>query len=366
MPESSTLNPLVNAASALQDAGANEHVPPIEVLLAEPLGQHALNRLNTLPRQEAKVTSLESVITSPEELTQSIIQKMKGKVTDLLVVRGNCQVNKDFINALTEAELPKYVLRAGTGMDNLDTDTLDQAGIGYGNTPSVNTESAAELAIGMLFAASRGLGMADQRVKSGNWSRTSMTGIELRGKTLGVVGYGRIGQTVARTAAAIGMKVNVLAPRNPAHRPENQQPPVDFLDLDELTKKADFLTIHIPLTEQTRHMIGQAQLDNMSGRNAVIVNTARGGIVDEKVLLKKLTDGSIYAAGIDVFEQEGGPIGSVSDQLSKHPKVVAAPHIGGQTIEASQKMADEVVNKARQMFAQRLAEATHGRASTIH
>ena len=353
-----TTNPihaLLEASNTFLQAGALDAVAPIEVLLAEPLGKEAQPRLMQLEAHEARVTCLTTLNVSPQQLTESVIQAMKGKVTDLLVVRGNCQVNQEFVEALAHMELPRHVLRVGTGMDNIDTDVLDRAGITYSNTPEVNTESAAELAIGLLFAAARGITVANDRIKKGNWSRTYLTGLELRGKTLGVVGYGRIGQTVAKTAAAIGMKVNVLAPRHKAHKPEDSISSVEFLNLEALTQTADFLTIHIPLTRETRNLIGQRELDNLSGRNAVLVNTARGGIVDEQVLLDKLNEGSIYAAGIDVFEQEDGPKGCVSDQLAKHPRVVAAPHIGGQTLEASYKMADQVVLKAKQMYVERLS-----------
>ena len=126
-----------------------------------------------------------------------------------------------------------------------------------------------------------------------------------------------------------------------------------YVSLDELCEQSDILTLHVPLTSETRGMIGEKQIQQLSGRNAVIVNAARGGVVSEEHLLAALESGAIGGAGIDVFVEDPAPLGSVSDRLARHPNVVATPHVGGQTIEASEKMGDAVVEQARRMFLER-------------
>lgn len=341
--------------SALVQAGVQDHIAPIQVLIAESMGPVALTRIQTLSDVEAQVTSVPKV--SPEGLVDAVIHAMKGRATDLLVVRGNCKVDQAFMEQLLPQERPSFVLRAGTGMDNLDQEYLKSLGIQFANTPDVNTQSTAELTLGTILAVKRKITQADASVKAGQWDRALLTGSELSGKTLGIVGVGRIGSLVAAVANHLGMRVIGLA--SPTKQGEAKKLPAylsDYVSLDELCRQADVLTLHVPLNNGTRGLIGAAQIEQLSGRNAVLVNAARGGVVDEAALLAALDRGDIAGAGIDVFVEDPAPKGSVSDRLARHPRVVATPHLGGQTLEASEKMADEVVKKAREMFLQRLGQ----------
>ncbi|HEY1058252.1 MAG TPA: NAD(P)-dependent oxidoreductase [Limnobacter sp.] len=335
--------------SNARDCGAS-----LNIVLAEPMGQTALARIQRLSAQEAKVTSLPVIKGSPDELTEAVVNAMKGQCTDLLVVRGNCKVNQDLIERLSAEDRPKFVLRAGTGMDNLNMDYLDSQGIGYTNTPDVNTQSTAEHALALMLAVKRKIPQADARVKSGEWNRSVLTGSELGGKTLGIIGVGRIGGVVGTAAKALGMTVIGLASaRRKAAPGELPAYLSGYVSLDELCERSDVLTLHVPLDNTTRGMIGERQIEQLSGRNAVIVNAARGGVVAEAPLLAALESGAIGGAGIDVFVQDPAPAGSVSDRLARHPNVVATPHVGGQTVEASEKMGDAVVEQARRMLQDR-------------
>jgi D-3-phosphoglycerate dehydrogenase / 2-oxoglutarate reductase len=334
--------------SALLNAGASDQNLPIQVLLAEPMGDAAMAPINELSPRTAQVCSVPKA--NPSALQDAVLAAMKNRSTDLLVVRGNCKVNQALIEPLSEQQRPSFVLRAGTGMDNLDMDYLDSVGIEYANTPDVNTQSTAELALCLMLGVKRKIAQADAQVKSGQWNRAALAGSELGSKTLGIVGVGRIGGVVGTAAKALGMEVIGLASTRPA---ATNEPLPEYLServsLEALCKRSDVLTLHVPLNSQTRSMIGQEQIAHLSGRNAVIINTARGGVVDEAALLQALNEERIGGAGIDVFVEDPAPPGSVSDQLARHPRVVATPHIGGQTTEASAKMGQAVAEKALTM-----------------
>ncbi|MCR2745498.1 NAD(P)-dependent oxidoreductase [Limnobacter parvus] len=338
----------------MQNVGARDHNQPIQVLLAEPMGTAAMGPIGLLPPRKAQVTSVPAVV--PSALQSAVVAAMKDRKTDLLVVRGNCPVNEQLIDQLSEDERPSCVLRAGTGMDNLDINYLKSVGIACQNTPDVNTQATGELAVALMLDVSRKISQANAQVKDGIWNRGALTGSELGGKTLGIVGVGRIGGVVGTVAKALGMNViGLMSTRQPAEQKELPPYLSEKVSLDELCQRADVLTVHLPLSDSTRNLIGAKQIAQLSGRNAVVINTARGGIVDEKALLEALDNGQIAGAGLDVFVHDPAPPGSVSDQLAKHKNVIATPHVGGQTTEASQRMGQAVENKAEEMFAARLA-----------
>lgn len=352
MPSQHNAGQMLPFGNALLHVGARDDVAPIHVLLAESMGPVASGRIQGLLPTQAQVTSVPQG--NPDALTDTVLDAMKGRSTDLLVVRGNCKVDQAFLDQLAPQERPSFVLRAGTGMDNLDMDCLDALGIAYSNTPDVNTQSTAELALGLMLAVKRKIPQADSQVKAGQWNRAALTGSELGGKTLGIIGVGRIGGVVGTAAKALGMEVIGLASarrqQSDADRPAYLKA---FVSLDELCMQSDVLTVHVPLDNSTRGMIGKPQLEQLSGRNAVVINAARGGVVNEEALLDALDNGLIAGAGLDVFVEDPAPRGSVSDRLAQHPLVVATPHVGGQTLEASEKMGDAVVQQAQKMFLQR-------------
>jgi D-3-phosphoglycerate dehydrogenase len=295
---------------------------------------------------------------SPAELTATVLHAMKGHATDLLVVRGNCQVNKDFIESLSGQERPAFVLRAGTGMDNIDASYLKAQKIGVQNTASVNTQSAGEHALGLMLSASRKITTANAQVKAGVWDRQALTGSDLSGKTLGIVGVGRIGGIVGTAAKAIGMKVIGLLPPPQFRGGEKPAFLSGFVELNQLCEQSDVITLHVQLDDETRGMIGEEQLSKMAEKGpGILINTARGGIADEQAVFNALNDGRLSAAGFDVFVEDPAPEGCLSDQLAKHPHMVATPHVGGQTVQASERMGQAVVDKAHEMVQQRLESA---------
>lgn len=336
---------------ALLNASAQPFNAPLTVLIAEPVGAAASAKLSQLRPGEVNLSVVPDLKQSPADLTASVLNAMKGKTTDLLVVRGNCLVNQAFVESLSQQERPSFVLRAGTGMDNIDSSYLNAQKIGVQNTASVNTQSAGEHALALMLSASRKITTANAQVKAGVWDRQALTGSDLSGKTLGIVGVGRIGGIVGNAAKSIGMKVIGLLPPPQFRGGEKPAFLSEFVGLDQLCEQSDVITLHVQLDDETRGMIGEAQLTKMAQKGpGILINTARGGIADEQAVLNALTDGRLSAAGFDVFVEDPAPEGSLSDQLAKHPNMIATPHVGGQTIQASERMGQAVVDKAREMI----------------
>ena len=261
---------------------------------------------------------------APEELKKVIAD------VDGLIVRSATKVTKDLLSA---AKKLKAIARAGAGVDNIDCEAASRRGIIVMNTPGGNTVSAAEHALAMLFALARSIPAADALMKQQVWEKKKFTGAELTGKTLGVVGLGRIGAEVARRA--IGLRMNVVAFDPFANAEQAKALGVELTNsLDDLMKRAHFVTVHAALTEKTKGMIGAKEL--AAARKGVgIVNCARGGIVDEAALLDALNSGQVSAAALDVFTSEP----PTDWTLAKHPKVIATPHLGASTEEAQLNVA---------------------------
>jgi D-3-phosphoglycerate dehydrogenase / 2-oxoglutarate reductase len=222
--------------------------------------------------------------------------------------------------AVLDAGPLQVVVRFGSGTDNVDLEAARRRGVRVADTPGANARSVAELAIGLLLALARHLVLHDREVRSGSWSRH--TGIELAGRRLGVVGYGAVGRQVAGIARAIGMEVA-------ATDPMVREADVPLVDLETLLAASDAVTLHAPLADDTRGMIGAAELGRMQ-RQALLINTSRGGLVDERALAEALAAGRIRGAAFDTFEREP-PEGS---RLLELDNFVASPHAGGATVEA--------------------------------
>jgi D-3-phosphoglycerate dehydrogenase / 2-oxoglutarate reductase len=222
--------------------------------------------------------------------------------------------------AVLDAGPLQVVVRFGSGTDNVDLEAARRRGVRVAATPGANARSVAELAIGLLLALARHLVLHDREVRSGSWSRH--TGIELAGRRLGVVGYGAVGRQVAGIARAIGMEVA-------ATDPMVREADVPLVDLETLLAASDAVTLHAPLADDTRGMIGAAELGRMQ-RQALLINTSRGGLVDERALAEALAAGRIRGAAFDTFEREP-PEGS---RLLELDNFVASPHAGGATVEA--------------------------------
>jgi len=243
---------------------------------------------------------------------------------DALVVRSGTKVTAE---VLVAGERLRVVGRAGTGVDNIDVDAATQRGILVVNAPAANSVAAAELTITFIMALARRLPQAHASLQSGKWERSKFMGFEVRGKTLGLLGLGRIGTEVARRAR--GLEMSILAYDPVVSTDRAAQLGVTLATLDDMLAQSDFVSIHVPLIDSTRHLIDAARLAQMKP-TAYLINAARGGIVDEGALLAALERGQIAGAALDVFEQEP-PSGS---PLIGHPRVVAVPHLGASTLEA--------------------------------
>lgn len=226
----------------------------------------------------------------------------------------------------------RIIARAGSGLDNVDITAARERGIEVVNSPDANTLAVAEHTMALLLALARRLPLADHTLKEGRWEKKSLIGTGLSGKTLGIVGYGRIGNEVAIRARAFGMHllVNQRRPTPQLHLAGD----MEVVDLLELLRRSDFITLHVPLTDETRDMISSTQLSLMKP-TAFLINTARGGIIDESALLIALDNNEIAGAALDVFVQEPAD----PSALIQHPRLIATPHIGASTEDAQQAAA---------------------------
>ncbi len=266
---------------------------------------------------------------------------------DGLIVRSETRVDRDL---LSHAPRMRVVGRAGVGVDAIDVDAATEAGIVVVNTPAANTIAATEQTFALLLALMRHVAPANASIRAGRWERAPFIGNELYGKTLGVIGLGRIGGGVATRARAFGMEVIAHDPYVPQARAETLQ--LELESFERLLQRADVVTLHVPLTQQTRSMIDARALSRMKP-SAILLNCARGGVVDEEALIAALDGEKIRAAAIDVVAQEPPAPDSPGAKLQRHPKVLATPHLGGSTYEALERIAVEL--------AQDVADALGGR-----
>jgi D-3-phosphoglycerate dehydrogenase / 2-oxoglutarate reductase len=246
--------------------------------------------------------------------------------TRALIVRNQTQVTAELIAA---AEQLQIIARAGVGLDNVDVEAATRAGIVVSYTPSQNSISVAELALGLMLALSRKIAAADRHVKAGGWARYQFMGSELWGKTLGVIGLGRIGCMTARRAAALGMEIVAYDPYADLDSPLVAELRPRLLPLDDLLAASDVVTCHVPLSPQTRGLLDYSRFCRMK-RGALLINVARGEIIDEAGLVRALHEGLIAGAALDVRQTEppvGGPLETMEN-------VILTPHVGAFTVES--------------------------------
>ena len=258
-----------------------------------------------------------------------------------MVVRSATKVRQPAIEAALKQGNLKLIVRGGVGIDNIDAAFAREHGVEVMNTPAASSISVAELAFGLMLASARHIGLGTYSMKTGQWLKKDLKGLELYGKTLGIIGYGRIGRELAKRAEAFGMNVvayDAFFNKCPASGK-------DMIPLDDLLKKSDFISLHIPFDKAKGATIGPAQFKMMK-KGAILVNCARGGTVDEKALLAALNDGTVYAAGLDVFEKEPPEF----KELIDHPKVALTPHVGASTVEAQNKIGIEVISVLKTFF----------------
>ncbi|NCC33643.1 MAG: phosphoglycerate dehydrogenase, partial [Chloroflexia bacterium] len=252
---------------------------------------------------------------------------------DALVVRSATKVTADVIAAGKQL---KVIGRAGTGVDNIDVEAATRNGIIVVNAPASNNVAVAELAIGLLISLARSIPQAHASLQSGKWERTKFVGWEVRGKTLGLVGLGRIGSEVAIRARALEMTILAYDPVVSLDRAE--QIGVELVSMDDLLARSDVVSLHIPLVEGTRNLFDASRIARMK-RGACLINASRGGIVDEAALIEALDSGQLTAAALDVFSQEPPAPDAL---VTHHPKIITVPHIGASTAEAQISAGSEV------------------------
>lgn len=258
-----------------------------------------------------------------------------------LIVRSATTVSRDLIS---RAPVLKAIGRAGVGVDNVDIPAASERGIAVFNAPGGNTLAAAELTVGLILSLARRIPQADASLRSGRWDRAEFKGVELAGKTLGLIGAGRIGSEVAVRCRAFAMDVLVYDPYLDADRAGELG--ADLVGLDVVLERADFISIHVPLSDETRGIVGSDALAAMKP-TAFLVNASRGGVVDEEAVAAALVDGVIAGAALDVYEKE--PLASDSP-LRDAPNMVLTPHLGASTAEAQEGVATEVAEKIKTMF----------------
>ncbi|XP_034935751.1 hydroxypyruvate reductase [Chelonus insularis] len=269
---------------------------------------------------------------SKDQLIQEI-QKHDG-----LIVRSETKVTKEI---LASAPNLRIVGRAGTGVDNIDLQAATRNGVVVLNTPGGNSISACELTCALISALARHVPQATQSMKEGRWDRKLYSGFELHGKTLAVLGFGRIGREVATRMQSFGMKIVCFDPIITAEAAASIG--ATKLELDEIWPIADYITVHTPLIPQTRNLVNTATLAKCK-KGVRIVNVARGGIIDEEALLQSLKSGHCAGAALDVFIEEP-PKHPVTVELIQHPKVIATPHLGASTAEAQERVAVEIAEQ---------------------
>lgn len=294
-----------------------------KILVADGLEDNGLDIL----RETAEVVDRTGI--TADELLQEI------GMYDALIVRGRTKVTSAVLQAGSNL---KVVGRAGVGVDNIDLNAAKERSVMVVNSPIATTIAVAELAMSLMLTMVRDIPRADIGMKNGKWLKKELEGVELFGKTLGIIGFGRIGSTVAKRAAAFDMRVLCCDPKIIGSN--------EFLygcsavTMDELLEESDFITLHVPLNENTRGLLGREQFAMMKD-GVRIIDCSRGGVIQEAALIEALQSGKVAGAALDVFTTE--PPGQ--NPLVCHPRVITTPHIGAQTVEAQQRAATDIAGE---------------------
>ena len=294
-----------------------------KVMVTDGLEENGLKSL----RESAEVADLNGI--SADDLIKEI------GTYDALIVRGRTKVTAQVLQAGSNL---KVVGRAGVGVDNIDLKAARERGIAVVNSPYATTVAVAELAMALMLSMAREVPRGDAGMKNGKWLKKEMEGVELYRKTLGIIGFGRIGSSVARRAEAFDMKILCCDPKITE---DNQSLyACQAISLEEMLPQVDFISLHVPLTSATRGLLNREKFALM--KNGVrIVDVSRGGVIDEQALLEALESGKVAAAALDVFSTE--PPGQTA--LVSHPRVICTPHIGAQTVEAQQRAAADIASE---------------------
>lgn len=258
--------------------------------------------------------------------------KEKIKEVDCIVIRSATKIRRELIDEAIKGGKLKLIIRGGVGLDNIDVQYAEQNGIKVRNTPNASSSSVAEIILAHMFSLARFLNQSNITMKAGLWKKKDYVGVELEGKTLGIIGMGRIGSELAKKCTALGMKI-IYFDLMDIKNIDNNYRKVEF---DELLRKSDFISINI---SGTKSIIGSEELKKVK-KGAFIINTSRGKALDEEAIITSLNDGTLGGVGLDVFLEEP----SKNLELINHPKVSLTPHIGASTKEAQMKIGEEVIN----------------------
>ena len=253
---------------------------------------------------------------------------------DGIVVRSRTKVRAPLLENPGDLKL---IIRGGVGLDSIDVAVAESKGIKVANTPAASSNAVAELVLGMIFSLARNIAVADASMKAEKWEKKKLKGTEVAGKTLGIIGYGRIGRMLAEKARALGMMVVAYDPYI-----DN----ADLVTLEELLSVSDYVSLHIPHTNETHNLLGATQFALMKP-GACVINAARGGTVDEDALYAALVSGHLAGAALDVYTEEP-PQSEALHKLIALPQVVATPHIGAATVEAQERIGDEIVKLVKE------------------
>jgi D-3-phosphoglycerate dehydrogenase len=287
----------------------------VKILICDPIHEEGMKLL-----EKAGFDVDEKPDISHEELG-NIIGEYDG-----IIVRSATKVTRDILE--NPGKL-KAIARAGVGLDNIDLDKAKEKDIKIFNSPEAPCNAVAELVLGFIITLARNITQADSSMKEGKWEKRKLTGIEITGKKLGIIGFGRIGYNLGSKAKSLGMEVLAFDVAMDKLRHFVEEIGAKEVDLETLIANSDFISIHVPLLPQTKHMISSKEFDSMKD-GVYIINAARGGVIDEKALKEALRSGKVAGAGLDVFESEPDP----DPELVKNPNLVATPHIGAGTEEA--------------------------------
>lgn len=294
----------------------------VKVLVCDPIADQGVEMMRQAGIEVDVKTGL-----APEELERTI-----GGY-DVVVVRSATKVRKRLIEA---AKNLKLIVRAGVGLDNIDVEYAKSKGIEVMNTPAATSNAVAELTVGYLLALARRIPQTTASLRAGKWEKKRFTGSEIARKTLGLVGYGRIGWLVAKKALALGMEIIAYDP----YVADPRELEMEFVFLEELLKRADYISLHLPLTDETRNLIDAPQFELMKD-GVRIINCARGGTINEDALYEAIRSGKVEGAALDVYLEEPAQ----DNKLFELDEVIGSPHIGASTVEAQHRVSIEVAEK---------------------
>ncbi|MFB6283684.1 MAG: phosphoglycerate dehydrogenase [Halobacteria archaeon] len=308
----------------LKDSSALSSVMP-RVLISDPISDEGVNRLEN----EGYTVNIRTDLSN---------DKLKAEIGgyDAIVVRSGTEMTEEVIS---EADNLKIIGRAGVGVDNIDINAATQKGVVVANAPQGNTVAASEHAVSLLLSAARNIPTANEALKEGEWLKSENVGVEIKDKTLGVFGLGRIGGEVAKRGKSLGMKVKAFDPFVSETRAADLG--AELCDMNEVLEESDFISVHTPLNEETRHLISTSEFEIMKN-NAILAHASRGGVVDEEAAAEAVKSGQIAKAAFDVFENEppekDNPLLDVED-------VIVTPHLGASTEEAQLNVASTIADQ---------------------